>query len=256
LVAFAALLLLNLPAGPAARLRLAISSQFLPFFGLADGVQDMAGAAADLALSKRELVRQNNLLRAEIQQLKIQGAQATEVSREAVRVAQMLGWQRQEPWRMKLARVVVRDPANWWRTVQIDLGSRDGVRINAVVLTPDGLVGRVAAVGFTRSEVVLVGDPNCRVAAVVDDESRDTGVISSAYPLDRTLVQFGFLSRTATLKPGQRVLSSGQGGIFPRGIPVGTIVDTRPVDYGLSMEARVKLLVDMGTLEEVWVLTL
>jgi rod shape-determining protein MreC len=57
------------------------------------------------------------------------------------------------------------------------------------------------------------------------------------------------------LKPGQRVLSSGQGGIFPRGIPVGTIVDTKPVDYGLSMEARVKLLVDMGTLEEVWVLT-
>ncbi len=48
------------------------------------------------------------------------------------------------PWKLKLANVILRDPANWWRTLQIDLGSRDGVRENLPVLTPDGLVGRVS----------------------------------------------------------------------------------------------------------------
>src|SRR6266699_1400220 len=74
-------------------------------------------------------------------------------------------WEQQHRWksRLKLAHVITRDPANWWRTVQIDLGSRDGLRTNLTVLTTEGLVGRVHSVGFTRSQVVLVGDPNCKV---------------------------------------------------------------------------------------------
>jgi rod shape-determining protein MreC len=83
----------------------------------------------------------------------------------------------------------MRDPANWWRTVQIDLGSRDGVTDNLPVLTADGLVGRVSSVGLTRSQVVLIGDPNCRVSALVENPAHDTGVISASGPLDNTLVE-------------------------------------------------------------------
>ena len=59
----------------------------------------------------------------------------------------------------------MRDPANWWRTVQIDLGSRDGIQTNQPVLTAEGLVGRVSSVSYVSSQVVLIGDPNCRVSA-------------------------------------------------------------------------------------------
>jgi rod shape-determining protein MreC len=253
-VAFVALVLLNLPASTSARLRLAISSQFLPFFGLANSSKDVAGATADLVLSKRELVRQNEALRRQVDQFKLALVQSGELARENARLTQLVGWQQRTPWRMKLARVVLRDPANWWRTVQIDLGSRDGIRTNAAVLTTQGLVGRVASVGYTRSQVVLIGDPNCRVAAQVQNEAGDSGVIGAASPLDRELVDLGFLSRNASLKPGQNVVTSGLGGVFPRGIPIGTIVDSRQVEYGLSTEARVKLAVALGALEEVWVL--
>ena len=68
--------------------------------------------------------------------------------------------------------------------MQIDLGSRDGVRENLPVLTTDGLVGRVSSVGYTRSQVVLIGDPNCRVSALVENPAHDMGIISAGGPLD------------------------------------------------------------------------
>ena len=147
----------------------------------------------------------------------------------------------------------MRDPANWWRTVQIDLGSRDGLRENLPVLTADGLVGRVSSVGLTRSQVVLIGDPNCRVSALVENPAHDIGVISASGPLDNSLVELTYLSGNADLKPGQNVVTSGLGGIFPKGIPIGQIVDAQPVEFGLYTEARVKLSANLGALEQVWV---
>jgi rod shape-determining protein MreC len=255
IVAVIAFVLLNLPANTVARLRLAISSQFIPFFGLANVSREVAGATADLALSKGELIRQNDALRRENAQLKMIGLQANQLARENARLSQLVGWQTKAPWRMKLARVVLRDPANWWSTVQIDLGSQQGIKPNMPVMTVDGLVGRVSAVGLTRSQVVLVGDPSCRVSAQVENEARDTGVTGDASPLEREFIQLNYLGRNAVIKPGQRVVSSSLGGTFPSDIPIGIIVDARQVDYGLSTEARVKLFAGLGSLEEVWVLT-
>src|SRR5262249_54238037 len=136
--------------------------------------------------------------------------------RENVRLRQLVGWEQSKPWKLKLGRVVSRDPANWWRTVQIDLGSRDGLRPDLPVLTMDGLVGRVSAVALTRSTVVLIGDRNCKIAAKVV-ETGDTGVIGTTDPWDNTLVAFGFLNKTAKLTPGEMVVTSGTGGIFPPG---------------------------------------
>lgn len=256
IVAVVALVLLNLPANTSARLRLAISSQFLPLFGLANSSQDVAGSTAELVLSKREIIRQNNQLRAEIQQLKLQNIQSAEIARENARLAQLVGWQAKTPWPMKLARVVLRDPANWWSTVQIDLGSQHGLKPNMPVVTANGLVGRVSSVGMFRSQVVLVGDANCRVAAMVQNETSDSGVLGNASPLDRELIELAYLPRATNIKPGQTVFTSGLGGTFPRGIPIGKIVDTRQVDFGLSTEARVKLANALGSLNEVWVLML
>jgi rod shape-determining protein MreC len=253
--AFAALVLLNLPANTSARLRLAISSHFLPFFGLASTSQDIAGVAADTVLSKRELVRQNEQLRRELAQLRMMAVQATNLLHENARLTQSINWQRQTPWRMKLGRVVLRDPANWWRTVQIDLGSQHGIKTNMPVVTTAGLVGRVAAVGTYRSQVVLIGDPSCRVSAMVRNEARDSGVLGNASPLERELVTLAHLSKNADVKPGQPVITSGVGGIFPHGITIGTVVDTQPVEYGLYTEARVQLAVNLGALDQVWVLT-
>jgi rod shape-determining protein MreC len=254
LIVLLTLVVLNLPGPTVARLKLAFGSLFLPLFGLAGSAHQLAGAAGDALMPRGELVRLMERERRENQRLQLQAMQAEEVARENARLRELVGWQRQTPWKLKLARVVLREPANWWRTVQIDLGSRDGLRVNLPVLTTRGLVGRLSSVSLTRSQVTLLGDPNCKVSVRVENESRDTGVVGASSPLDPGLVTLSYLSRTTNLKPAQLVVTSGQGGIFPRGIPVGKIVDIQPVDYGARIEGRVKLAANLNSLDEVWVM--
>jgi rod shape-determining protein MreC len=253
------LVLLNLSGNTVARMKLGISSLFLPLFGLAASSQQLAGEAGDAAVSRSELLRQVESLRRENQQLKLQLSEKEKAARENERLKRILGWQQElqqkRRWKVRLASVVLREPANWWRTVQIDLGTRDGVTNSLPVLSPDGyLVGRVSAAGLTRSQVVLLGDPNCKVAARVDNPTRDTGIVGASGPLDVEFVEMGYLSRNAALQPGQDVRTSGDGGIFPKDIPIGKVVDSRLADYGLSTVARVRLGANLSGLEEVWVM--
>jgi rod shape-determining protein MreC len=78
--------------------------------------------------------------------------------------------------------------------------------------------------------------------------------LSASGPLDGSLAVLTYLSSAASLKPGQQVVTSGIGGIFPKGIPLGEVVDSRQVEFGLYTEARVRLSANLGALEEVWVL--
>jgi rod shape-determining protein MreC len=253
LIVLLTLVTLNLPGHTTAHLKLGIGSLFLPLFGLAESAQQAAATVEDAVVPRRELLKLNEGLRRENDRLVLQSMQSEEIARENARLRQLVGWQRRSAWKLKLAKVVLSDPANWWRTVQIDLGSRDGLQVNYPVLTPEGLVGRVSSVSLTRSQVTLVGDPNCKVAARVNNETHDTGVIGPAGPVETEMVVLGYLSRNANLKPGQAVLTSGEGGIFPEGIPIGKVVDVLPVDYGSRSEARVKLAANLNALQEVWV---
>jgi rod shape-determining protein MreC len=253
-VTLVALLIFSLPPRATSRLKLAVGSWFLPLFGLASTAEQLPADLADSVLPRRELLRQIDNLRRTNEVLHVQALQAAAIARENSQLRAFLGWQQQRPWKLRLANVVLRDPANWWRTVQIDLGSRDGLRENLPVLTTNGLIGRVSSVGVTRSQVVLLGDPNCRVSARVENQAHDMGIISASGPLDNSLAQLTYLAGGANLKSGENVVTSGQGGIYPAGIPIGQIVDSRPVEFGLYTEARVKLSANLGALEQVWVL--
>jgi rod shape-determining protein MreC len=253
-VVLVAIILLSLPSRVTSRLKMAVGSWFLPLFGLASAGQQLPADLADSVLTRHELLKQVDALRRENQQLRSQAVQSAAIARENDQLRNLLGWQRQSPWRLKLANVVMRDPANWWRTVQIDLGSRDGLRENLPVITSAGLVGRVSSVSLTRAQIVLIGDPNCRVSATVENPARDIGVIVASGPVDTSLVDLTYLASSANLKPGQSVVTSGLGGVFPKGIPIGQVVDSRSVEFGLYTDARVKLNTNLGSLEQVWVL--
>jgi rod shape-determining protein MreC len=102
--------------------------------------------------------------------------------------------------------------------------------------------------------VVLVGDPNCPVAAALA-ETGETGIIRGASGGDvhGTLVDLSYLSRSALVRAGQRVVTSGQGGVFPAGIPVGEVIDARTIEAGIYVEARVRLSANLAALDRVWV---
>jgi rod shape-determining protein MreC len=253
------IVVLKLPPRAATQFKLAIGSLFLPLFGLSTSTANIAEAAGNAVVPRKELLKQNAEFQRENAEMRVQLQRMAEFERENQRLREMLVFQRQTPWKIKAASVIARDPANWWRNVQIDLGKRDGLRADLPVLTADGLVGRISEVSETRARVVLVGDANCRVAAsVYDPQARatiDNGVITAGSSvLDESMVELGFLAKASQVKPGQLVMTSGLGGIFPRGIRIGEVVDTRPVDFGLYTVARVKLTVKMNLLDQVWVM--
>jgi len=255
-VVLLALILLNLPPQTSSRLKLWVGTVFLPMFGLAGSAQRAGEAAGQRVLSKATLIRQVEDLRATNELLRIEAMQWREAARENDVLRAAVGWQKQSPWKTRLARVVTRDPANWWRSIQIDLGSEDGLARNLPVVTGAGLVGRVEEVGAHYARVLLVGDPNCQVSALVENATRDNGIIGpgEGSVLDQSIVEITYVSRQSRIETGQRVVTSGLGGVFPRGIPIGTVLEVASANHGLYLEARVKLLADLRQLEEVFVL--
>lgn len=253
-VTLAAVLVLNLPSSASSHLKRGVGSLFLPLFGLVSATQQLPGKAIDELTPRSQLLKEIENLRQENQQLKVQQLQANATAQENNSLRAAVGWQQQQPWKLKLARVVLRDPANWWNTIQIDAGTRDGVRENCPVLTSDGLAGRVSSAGYYRSQVVLLGDPNCRVSARVANPAHDIGILVASSPLPNSLLDLTYLSSSANVKSGQQVVTSGEGGIFPAGIPIGQVVDARQEEFGLYTEARVKLSVNLGALNQVWIL--
>ena len=252
------IIVLKLPPRAATQFKLAIGSLFLPLFGLAGSTQQLTEKAGNAVVPRKELLKQNEQLRLDNAEMKVLLQRQADSEREVERLRAMIGFQARAPWKLKPSHVIARDPANWWRNVWIDLGKRDGLRADLPVLTADGLVGRVSEVSETRARVVLIGDPNCPVAVNVQDPQRNTvdrGVIRSVSGvLSESMVELNFLSSPGAVKPGHLVLTSDQGGTYPRGIRVGEIVDVRPVDFGLVHVARVKLFVKINLLDDVWVM--
>lgn len=251
-----ALVFLNLPSRVSARLKMAVSGVFLPLIGLSHQGDRALHKVADTVVPRKTLVEQVESLSRENQRLQLLARQSDETLLENARLRAMLGAPKPAAWKCRMARVIGRDPSNWWRTLYIDLGSKDGLVPNLTVFSPEGLVGRTAEVSPTRSQVILVGDPACRVSAMIMETRDNTGVIvpNTANPSDVATVNLTFLSRNSVLKPGQTILTSGQGGVFPKGIVIGKVLDSALVEYGLYAEARVQLAVNFNALEEVWVL--
>lgn len=248
--------LLKLPVQTMGKFKLAISGLFLPLFGLAGSSHDVAQKTGNMLVSKRELFEENDRLKKENQQLRLLLTRDAELERENDRLRQSLGWKRQQPSTLKLSRVIAHDPANWWRSVTIDLGARDGIRVGLPARTIDGLVGRVYSVSETHSQVVLLGDPNVRVSAIVGTTNRETGIImtSSTSPQQNNMVDLAYLPGSSVVSPGQTVTTSGDGGVFPSGVPIGRIVDKQSRDNGLTTEARVQLFANLAALEEIWII--
>ena len=256
-VTLVALVTLSLPTSTTDQAKLALGGLFLPLFGLASSAETLADNAIGVLLPRRQILNELEQLRAENQELKLQLAQAAEVRKENQKLYQALAWKQQAPGTNKLARVILRDPTTWWRSIQIDLGRSDGLRPDLPVRTAEGLVGRVRTVGANSSEVVLIGDTSCPVSALIEGSGVSGIVVPGAETiLDPSSVRLTLIQDTTRqIAPESRVSTSGLGGVFPKGVPIGRVEGlASPVDFGMLREVRIKLFADLRTLEEVWVM--
>ncbi len=148
------------------------------------------------------------------------------------------------------AEVIGRSPSNWYRTLVIDRGERDGLRRDMIVVSGEGLVGKISEVSFATSQVMLVLDEDSCVSASVE-RTREHGIVQGQ--LSDTL-KVKYLSGKTDAVRGDVVRSSGLGGVYPKGLLIGTVSDVERADYGLTMSAGVMPAVDFSRLEHVLVL--
>lgn len=169
------------------------------------------------------------------------------VEEERDRLAAALEYTPQVPGRLRPTQVVYLDPASWLRTLVLFCGGRPA-RVDQPVLTPDGLVGRVILVSGSYAKVQLLSDRAAAVSAVIERTRRQALVRGGDERLELDLVPV-----QASVRPGDRVLTAGTDGVYPRGIPIGTVTEVRQGGE-LFHEIHVAPAVDFGDLDRVYLL--
>ena len=144
--------------------------------------------------------------------------------------------------------MISRDPSAWYKTVILDKGKDDGVQKGFAVVIPEGVVGQVMEVSAHYSKVLLIIDPNSAVDTLVQ-RTRARGVIKGE---SSGRCVFKYVLRKYDIKVGDRVVSSGLDGVFPKGLPIGTVqrIESQPGDL-FYKRIEVQPTVDIHKIEEV-----
>ncbi|MGE5587454.1 MAG: rod shape-determining protein MreC [Clostridia bacterium] len=213
---------------------------------------EISGAVRTIA-NLRHLVRENDRLYLEISRLMAENARLEEYRLENVRLRRLLDFQATLDYSTSAAQIVGRNPGNWLETVTINKGTRHGVKKDMAVATMEGLVGRVLSATPRTATVLLILDPRSAVGGMV--QRTRTLVLVEGDPARPGLCSVKSLTQQSDLQVGDRVLSSGLGGIYPKGLVIGEIVEVVPGKYGVGKAAYLKPAVDFARLEEVVVIT-
>jgi rod shape-determining protein MreC len=170
---------------------------------------------------------------------------------ENVRLRRLLNLEERQPYSLVAAFVVGRSLDRLGGSLTLDKGTSDGVVVNLAVITPDGLVGRVERSNGHAARVLTLLHHDCAVAARIE-RSRVDGVLQWEFGTQPVL-NLRYISSQEDVKVGDRVVTSGLGGIFPQGIRIGTVSRVGLEPNGLMKEIVVHPAVDFRSVEEVLV---
>jgi rod shape-determining protein MreC len=199
--------------------------------------------------SRRALVRDNRRLRAEVERLELEGTRLSSVEVQLEGLAASLDYQPPPGGALRLADVVYVDHSSWLKTLLIHVGS-GAVAVDQPVIDAAGLVGRVVQVAPPYAKVQLITDRTAAVGAMVR-RTRRQGVVRSG----TEGLELDFVPLQADVAAGDRVVTSGTDGIYPRGIPVGTVTSVATGDELFHVIA-VEPAVDFGVLDRVYLVSL
>jgi|TARA_R100001143_G_scaffold56893_1_gene53780 rod shape-determining protein MreC len=201
------------------RIRAASADLVSPIMNVVSRPAASINELTEQATNLFNLYEQNERLRRENRELLAWQQVARNLSHENARLRDLAGYTSPPPLRLVTTRVIADMGGAYAHSLMVSAGSRDGVSKGQAVMSDEGLVGRVAEAGYQASRVLLITDINSRVPVIVEN-SRDRAFLSGDNT-DRPLLTF--LTADAAVAPGDRILTSGHGGAFPPGIPVGVV---------------------------------
>jgi rod shape-determining protein MreC len=200
-------------------------------------------------LDMRRAVNENVALNRKVAELTTSNLRLQQSQGDVSRLRQLLGYSDELTMKTTMGTAIMLDTSGRFKSIIIDRGSNAGVEVNDTVVNANGLIGRVVLTTKDMAKVQLVTDNNCSVGALVE-RTRRQGVMRGDGAGGAQLYDIPSLS---DIQPGDTVLTAGIDGIYPKGIPVGTIVKAEK-GQDLFKQIAVRPAVDFGAVEEVIVI--
>jgi len=198
----------------------------------------------------RHVRRENRRLKDETDRMRMERAREQEEIRQAHRLYALLAFKQQWIDTTVAAQVIGTSPMETSRLLFLDKGASDGIRADMPVITPDGVVGKVLAVFGDTSQVLMINDPTSGVGAMMVN-SRLQGVVKGT-PTGGVMLDH--IMAGETVQPGEPLVTSGGDRIFPKGVPIGTVLKTG-TGHNNMLDIQVKPAANLNRLEEVLVIT-
>lgn len=196
---------------------------------------------------KSELERENYMLKEKLARTAIEQNRFSDIVDENERLRGLLAFKKRMPFISIAACVIGRVPSTWTRSLIIDKGEKQGVRSHMCVATRDGLIGTVAESGPLSAKVMLISDPNSKVGVLLEG-CRQSGLLVGS---NEGKVKVTYLDLNSDIQIGDSILTSGLGGVYPRGLYVGTVEQKGLDVIGLYTYVIVKPGQDLNSIEEV-----
>ncbi|MDO7786257.1 rod shape-determining protein MreC [Desulforamulus aquiferis] len=233
----------------------AIKDSLAPIQGVLMGISETVNQSVYSVVALGGLSGENKELREEVSELRGQLLLLEELRQENQRLRELLDYreQHEQNFRSTTASIIGRDPGNWFGIITLNKGERDGILKNMPVVTRAGLIGKVVAVSRNTAQVMLITDPRSGVGAMVQ-ETRVPGVLEGTTS-GGGATRLIHVPKDTELNAGQVVITSGVGGTFPKGIPIGRIIDISDEPAGLFKTATVVPFAELQRLEEVLIIT-
>ncbi|GEK34392.1 rod shape-determining protein MreC [Kurthia sibirica] len=151
------------------------------------------------------------------------------------------------------ADVIARNPDQWEEKLILNVGSKAGVKVNMAVLTTEGLVGKVIQATPYTSEVELLStnNTNYRVSATISSKGKQARGLIEGYDAKRGELMLKRIDSKLKVKKGDKVTTSGLGGIFPKGVLIGEVTKVTTDDFGLTKLAYIKPAASFQMLDHV-----
>ncbi len=220
-----------------------------PFQMVVDAVWDTVSGGWNRYLWLMETERRNEQLLKENRRLHGELASLQEVRLANERLRRLLDFRDQTALPAMPAQVIAEDATSWFRTVVINKGHQAGVHDGMPVVVAEGAVGRVIRSSAHESRVLLVTDASSAIASLVQ-RNRTRGVCRGR----GDSLTMDFALRQEDIEVGDQIVTSGTGGVFPKGLVLGTVTRVTREEYGLFQTVDVAPSVDFSRLEEVLVL--
>ncbi|MBT2727075.1 rod shape-determining protein MreC [Bacillus sp. ISL-75] len=199
---------------------------------------------------------ENKELKSRIENLVNLEAQVQELKNDNEELRDILGEKKTlRDFKPLPATVIGRNPDRWHEMIIIDKGNLNGIEKNMAVVTATGLIGKVKNVTQFSSTVQLLSamDPKNRISAVVQGKKDVYGFVQG-FDDKQKLLLIKAIPSGSKIEKGQTVITSGLGGVFPKGLMIGKVVDVKPDQYGLNQTALVKPGADFYDIENVIVI--